>query len=96
MKYIKFSELFKRREKATETKIEPLTDEQEIEEIVNRLILKLKDMGYDIAFPNRNSDFGNLNISVHNLGTQHEHICVWKNTGNKPFEIKVKPHFTEF
>ena len=95
MKYIKFSELFKKRKKAAEIKVEPLTDEQEIEEIVNKLILKLKDMGYSIALPQISKGYGGFSVSVH-LGENNEDINIWQNITTKPFDIHVKPHFTEY
>ncbi len=65
------------------------TTEDVIEELVNRLIFKLKADGKSIASPTIAEGFGSLTIYAHDVGTEGAFLKVQSDD----WEIKVKPYF---
>lgn len=86
----KFKSIFKQPKK-------PKTTEEQIEELVNKLILKLKADGKSIALPEVGKGYGTFGVFVHDLGTEKAEIVIMK-FGNydDDWEIKVKPIFNKF
>lgn len=80
-------------------KQEPIKEkstEEQIEELVNRLILKLKADGKSIASPNISDDFGAFNVFVNNLGTEEAEIHIQKLGEIHNWTVSVKPIFNKF
>lgn len=69
------------------------TTEEQIGELVNKLILKLKADGKSIASPAVAENFGAFNIFVNDLGEENASIMITK-IGE--WEIEVKPIFNKF
>ena len=86
----KFKSIFKQPEK-------PKSTEEQIEELVNKLILKLKADGKSIALPEIDKGCGSFSVFVNDLGTEKAEILIMK-FGNceDDWEVRVKPIFNKF
>ena len=75
----------------------PKTTEEQIGELVNKLILKLKADGKSIALPEIDKGCGSFVVFVNNLGTKEAEILIMK-FGNydDDWQVKVKPIFNKF
>lgn len=66
--------------------------EETVENLANKLILKLKEEGNSIASPTVADDFGSLTIFAHDIGTEKPYLSIQAHD----WEIKTKAHFKEF
>lgn len=75
----------------------PKTTEEQIGELVNKLILKLKADGKSIALPEIDKGCGSFAVFVNNLGTEEAEIVIMK-FGNfdDDWKVEVKPIFNKF
>ena len=71
----------------------PKSTEEQIGELVNKLILKLKADGKSIASPYVDENFGAFNIFVNDLGEENAIITI---TRVGEWKIEVKPIFNKF
>ena len=71
----------------------PKSTEEQIGELVNKLILKLKADGKSIASPYVDENFGAFNIFVNDLGEENAIITI---TRVGEWEVRVKPIFNKF
>jgi len=85
----RFKSIFKQPEK-------PKTTEEQIGELVNKLILKLKADGKSIALPEISDSCGSFSVFVGNLGTEKAEIVIMKNGVDDNWHLTVKPIFNKF
>ena len=85
----KFKSIFKQPKK-------PKTTEEQIEELVNKLILKLKADGKSIATAEVGKGYGSFCVFVHDLGTEEAKIIIMKFGTDDDWEVRVKPIFNKF
>lgn len=74
----------------------PKTTEEQIEELVNKLILKLKADGKSIALPEVGKGYGTFSVFVHDLGTEKAEIVIMQLGTDDDWEVRVKPIFNKF
>lgn len=74
----------------------PKSTEEQIGELVNKLILKLKADGKSIATAEVGKGYGSFCVFVHDLGTEKAEIVIMKFSNHDDWEIKVKPIFNKF
>lgn len=74
----------------------PKTTEEQIEELVNKLILKLKADGKSIALPEIDKGCGSFSVFVNDLGTEKAEIVIMQLGTDDDWEVRVKPIFNKF
>lgn len=84
-----YKSIFKQPEK-------PKSTEEQIGELVNKLILKLKADGKSIALPEIDKGCGSFAVFVNNLGTEEAKIIIMKFGTDDDCEVRVKPIFNKF
>ena len=86
---IKFKSIFTQPEK-------PKSTEEQIGELVNKLILKLKADGKSIALPEIDKGCGSFSVFVNDLGTEKAEIVIMQFGTDDDWEVRVKPIFNKF
>lgn len=69
-----------------------MKQEESVESLLNKLIIKLKEEGKSIALPTIADNFGSLTVFAHDIGTEDAFLEI----NGDDWEIKVKPYFKEF
>ncbi|MDF2881703.1 MAG: hypothetical protein K0R54_2260 [Clostridiaceae bacterium] len=66
--------------------------DETVESLANKLIMKLKEEGKSIAYPDISEGLGSVSIFAHDIGTEVASLSIESNN----WKVKVKPYFEKF